>query len=77
MTRQDSIRSKGLERHVDEYCELKGLVFRYADFKRLVEEGDEFGERVPALKLARLFKTTRPTIEKWLMIYEDEAKNAV
>lgn len=74
MTRQDSIRSKGLEQHLNDTAGQhndRG----YAEFVRLINDGDEFGEKVSLRKLARLFKTTRPTIEKWVMLFEEETKD--
>lgn len=74
MTRHDSIRAMGLKKWVDEWCMSHNLPWRYKHLADWVESGDQFGEKVPALKLARLFKTSRPTMEKWLIIYNEEKK---
>lgn len=74
MTRNDSIRAKGLATHLDETKDQhngRG----YADFLKFVISGDQFGEPIPVLKLARLFNTTRPTMEKWLVIYKEEKQS--
>lgn len=74
MSRPDSIRAIGLKAH------LEGTRDRhndrgYAEFVKYVNDGDQFGERIPLLKLARLFNTTRPTIERWLLIHDEESKD--
>jgi hypothetical protein len=74
MTRQDSIRARGLAAHLDETKDRhngRG----YADFLKYVISGDEFGQKIPVLKLSRIFNTSRPTMEKWLMIYNEEKAN--
>lgn len=76
MTRADSIRAKGLEIHVDAHCEKLNLKYRYKDLVNWIENGDEYGEEVSVEWLRRRFKTSRPTMEKWLMLYEEEKNDA-
>lgn len=74
MSRQDSIRAKGLEVHINAHCEKIGLKYSYKNLVEWVENGDEYGEPVSVEWLRRRFKISRPVIEKWLMIYEEEKK---
>lgn len=77
MSRPDSIRSKGLEQHVDKHCIDKRISYRYRDLVNWIENGDQFGETVPVLKLSRLFGTSRNTMDKWLIIYHEEKEHGV
>lgn len=70
--RNDSIRAQGLEAHVNQHCMKHTLPWRYKNLEEWIEKGDEFGERMPILKLARLFQVSRPTMEKWLWVYKEQ-----
>lgn len=75
MTRQDSIRNIGLEKHLESTRKIhngKG----YTELVKYIEFGKEMGEPLPIMKMARAFNVTRVTIEKWLNIYEEESRTA-
>ena len=60
-----------MRRHLDETKEAhngRG----YEEFVRLLTHGDEFGERLPIAKLARIFNVHEHTMEKWVIIYHEE-----
>lgn len=60
---QNSIRSIGLEAHVNKYLEEKGSEWRYSDFVRMIDVPPQ--KRPSARSLAKIFNVTYPTIEKW------------
>jgi hypothetical protein len=76
--RKDSILAKGVEKHINAYCEKHGIQYRYADMDRWMLEGDEYGEPVTAEWLRRRFKkadgklVTRPTMDKWIILRAKE-----
>lgn len=72
MTRPNSIRGKGLQRHINDHCVNVGIPFSYKEFVRWVTSGDEYGDPVTAEWLRRRFKVSRPTMEKWIAIYKEQ-----
>lgn len=72
--RKDSIRQKGLENHVNEYCLEHKLPFRYKHLADWLENG-QMGEDVSKEWIRRRFAPlSRPAFDKWLMVYEEEKK---
>jgi hypothetical protein len=72
---KDTIQEQGLRRFLDNTSH-KHNNRGFDDFQRLLTVGDEFGEPVPASKIARAFGVSRPTIERWTLILKQEsAKN--
>lgn len=70
--RKDSIRAKGLEAHVNEYCLKNTIPFRYKHLKEWLEQGN-LGEEVSKEWIRRRFAPlSRPAFEKWLLIYNEE-----
>lgn len=72
MIRADSIQAVGLEAHINAFCMKNTLPWRYKNFVTWVEEGDEVGEPVKAEWLRRRFGVSRPTMDKWLLIYKEQ-----
>lgn len=72
MTRPDSIRAKGLEAHVNEHCVKKMLPMRFKNLVDFVRSAQDLGEQPSPVKLARAFGVSRITMEKWLIIYNEE-----
>lgn len=72
MTRPDSIRTKGLEAHVNQHCLAHSLPMRYKNLVDFITAAEALGEQPSPIKLARAFGVTRPTMEKWLAIYKEE-----
>lgn len=65
-----SIRNKGIERHVNEYAENRGIKYRYADIVYWRRNGivGERGERIKASKawIRRQFAgVSAPVFDKW------------
>lgn len=75
MTRQDSIRVIGLEKHL-ETTRGQHNNRGYAELVKYIDFGKEMGEPLPIMKMARAFNVTRVTIEKWLNIYDEESREA-
>lgn len=72
--RRDSIRSKGLEKHVNAYCVEKMLPYRYKHLVEWLEQG-EHGESVTKEWIRRRFELSRPAIDKWITVYNEEKAN--
>lgn len=73
MTRPDSIRSIGLRAFLDKSKDKhKGK--GYLDFVRYIEFAREYENSPSPLKMSRVFNVSRPTMEKWLVIYNEEQK---
>lgn len=70
-------RISDLHTHIDEWCIARDLPYRYADFVRWIEQGDEFGEKVPVRKLQRVFKARPETIRTWKRKYKESLHNPV
>lgn len=70
--RQDSIRQKGLEAHVNEYCEKHGIPYRYKHLKEWLEQGDGYEKPSGEWIRRRFAPLSRPAFDKWLTIYEEE-----
>lgn len=73
MTSPYNIRIKGLQLHLDQTKDQhngRG----YAELVKYFDDGDEFGEQIAIRKLARLFNTSWPTMQKWLTILEEERR---
>jgi hypothetical protein len=73
MTRQDSIRVIGLERHLESTRSVhndRG----YAELVKYIKTFEDMGEPLPIMKGARSFNVSRTTFEKWLSIYADESR---
>lgn len=73
MTRQDSIRVIGLERHL-EATKSQHNDRDYAELVKYIKTFQDMGEPLPIMKMARAFNVTRVTIEKWLNIYDEESR---
>ena len=71
MSRPDSIRNIGLRNHL-EATKAEHNNRGYAEFVKYLELGEEYGEPLPVVKLARAFSVTTRTLEKWLIIYHEE-----
>lgn len=70
--RKDSIRAKGLEAHVNEYCLKHKSPFRYKHLVEWLEQGN-LGEEVSKEWIRRRFAPlSRPAFEKWLQAYKEE-----
>jgi len=76
MPHPNSIRLIGLNRYLEQTRD-KHNGRGYAEFVKYIEYGDEFGEPLPFLKMARVFKVTRQTLERWITIYNEEQRKAV
>jgi hypothetical protein len=75
MTRPDSIKAIGLEAHVNEHCAKKLLSMRYKNFVDFVESARALGEEPSATKMARAFCVSRPTMDKWILLYTQERQS--
>ncbi len=76
MARPDSIRAKGLAYHLDATkAEHNNLGLE--DLHRYLEHGDEFGDRMSIVRLSKRFNVSRTTMEKWLLIYDEEKKDGL
>lgn len=74
--RIDSIRAKGLEKHVNEYCVAHDIPYRYRHLVDWLENG-EHGEAVSREWIRRRFEpVSRPTFDKWLTVFSEE-KNSM
>ena len=75
--RQDSIRKKGLEAHVNAYCEAKGIPYRYKHLAAWIDRG-EYGEKLSNEWIRRRFAPiSRVSFEKWLLIYNEEKQKGM
>ncbi len=73
--RKDSIRAKGLEKHVNAYCLKNNLPYRYKHLVDWLENG-QAGEDVKKEWIRRRFAPlSRPAFEKWLTVYNEEKAN--
>jgi len=73
MTRPDSIRSLGLERHLNTTKDLHNNR-GYAELVKYINLGDELVEPLPVTRMARAFNVTPITMDKWLIIYHEEKR---
>ena len=69
--KRQSIRDVGLESYLNDTAKIHNDR-NYDDFIRLLTVGDEFGDPIPKRKLARIFKVSRPTVEKWISIWREK-----
>jgi len=67
MARPDSIRKIGLKRHIDGQVEARNG-FDYENFCKMVEAN------VSVASMARAFKVTVNTMNKWLQIHREETR---
>lgn len=71
MPQPNRIRSIGLKKHLDA-TKAEHNNRGYLEFVKYLEMGDEFGERVPGIKMARAFNVSRITMDRWIIIYHEE-----
>jgi hypothetical protein len=71
MSRPDSLRVKGLKRHVDTGKTLQNGR-GYKELVHYLEHGDEFGDAMTIARLMKAFNRSRPTITKWIVQYCEE-----
>jgi hypothetical protein len=72
MTSPLNIRSKGLEKHYKQWRTSHPDAITYSKLVNYLDNGDEFGRRVPIEILADLCKTSKNTMLKWMIVYEEQ-----
>jgi len=72
MPKSVNIRLTGLEKHYDKWRETHPKAVPWEKLVHYIEDGDEFGRKVPVELLAELADTTKNTMLKWLPIYYEE-----
>jgi hypothetical protein len=78
MPKTPSIRALGFRRYYNEVWLIKNPdAIAWDRLENYLLNGDEFGRRVPISLLAKLCKTTKTTILKWLPIFYEQNKKDV
>lgn len=66
MPRSATIPIEDFEKHYRAWVEEHPGAIPYDKFTHCLVHGDEFGEKLSILRLARLTKTTRNTMYRWI-----------
>lgn len=75
MSRASNIRVKGFKKHYNEWRTGHTTAIPYEKLMHYINNGDEFGRKVPVEVLAELCCTSKNTMLKWLSIIENQNNN--
>jgi hypothetical protein len=71
MPKPINIRIEGFEKHYRDWAESHPDAIPYEKLIQLLDNGDEFGRKVPLEVLAKLCKTSKNTMFKWVQVHRE------